>query len=46
MMINHKKRISLNFVWFDMWIGFFVNTDKKKIYFCLLPCIVFSFNYN
>lgn len=27
------------FKWFDMWIGVFVDTRKRRIYFLPLPCV-------
>jgi len=34
-------RISIKFVWYDLWIGFFFDRKNKRLYFCPLPCIVF-----
>lgn len=31
--------------WFDLWIGIFIDTNKKKIYICPFPTLVFIFDY-
>jgi len=35
--------ISLHFLWFDAWVGFFLDTKKRTLYFCPLPCVVLKF---
>jgi len=40
---NNKLKIS--FAWYDLWIGLFVDTNKKKLYFCPLPMLLFTINY-
>ncbi len=41
------KRYNLNFKFFiayyDAWVGFYFDADKRILYFCPLPCLVFSF---
>lgn len=39
MMIRGYK-VSLRFVWFDLWIGLFIDLPRMKFYLCLLPCVV------
>jgi len=34
------KKVSIKFVWYDLWIGVFIDTVKNKIYICPLPTIV------
>jgi len=38
-------RFKLLFEWRDLWVGMFINTDKKYLYICLLPCLVIRFYY-
>jgi hypothetical protein len=39
------KRLRISFAWYDLWIGFFIDTQKRKIYFCPLPALLFTFSY-
>jgi hypothetical protein len=36
-------RTTLSFLWYDLWIGFYYSKDKKVLYFCPLPMVVFAF---
>lgn len=36
------KKISFAFLWYDLWVGLFIDTKKRMIYFCPLPCCVFK----
>lgn len=38
--------ISISFKWFDLWVGFFVDLEKQRVYFCPLPCIVILLQWN
>lgn len=31
--------ISVRFVWYDVWIGLYIDTDNQSIYICPLPCV-------
>lgn len=35
--MKKKWHCSLMFVWFDFWIGLFIDVEKHSIYICLLP---------
>lgn len=32
-------KIKFIFVWYDLWIGIFIDKNKRKIYILPLPCI-------
>lgn len=40
-----KRRLKLQFKWFDLWVGIFIDTKKKIIYVCFVPTIIISFKY-
>lgn len=29
-----------NFIWYDFWIGIFVDTKKRRTYWAGLPCFI------
>lgn len=35
----------IDFKWFDLWVGVFIDTGKKRVYICPLPMVVISFGY-
>lgn len=36
-------KVKLQFLWYDFWIGFYYDRYRETLYFCPLPCVVFSF---
>jgi len=48
-MKNYIKPFSIRFIfaWYDLWIGFFVDTNKKLVYFFPVPMfgVVFKYGY-
>jgi hypothetical protein len=40
--IFKTKRIRLSFAWYDIWIGAYIDTDKKRLYICLLPTLLIT----
>ena len=40
-----KSFPSFIFAWYDLWIGIFIDTKKKKIYYFPIPMVGFYFNY-
>lgn len=35
--------MGFKFLWFDFWIGIYIDRAKRLIYICPLPCCVFWF---
>jgi len=33
------------FIWYNIWIGLFIDKKNKCIYFCPLPCCVIRFSW-
>lgn len=40
---NYKFQIF--FAYYDFWIGFYWDRDKRILYYIPIPCIVFSFSH-
>jgi len=36
-------KIKLFFAWYDFWVGFYWDANKKILYFCPIPMLVISF---
>ena len=36
--------VKTSLIWYDLWIGFYYNKQKKILYFCPFPTIVFVFS--
>ncbi len=39
-----NSKFKFSFAWYDFWIGFFIDTTKKKLYLCLLPTLLITLN--
>lgn len=39
-------KIDFFFAWFDFWIGWFYDQNKRILYVCPLPCCLFKFERN
>lgn len=35
-------KITLAFKWYDLWVGLFVDAEKRRLYFCPLPCVLIT----
>jgi len=33
-------KISASLLWYDLWVGIFVDRAKRIVYICPLPCVV------
>lgn len=38
--------LSFSFAWYDLWVGVFIDSAKKKIYVCPLPALLFTIKFN
>lgn len=36
------RKISVRFVWYDIWVGIYIDRKNRSIYFAPIPCIVFE----
>lgn len=37
--------VKVQFKWYDLWVGVFFDTKKRRVYVCPLPCVVVSWGY-
>lgn len=40
-----NNRFKFSFAWYDIWIGFFIDKEKRKIYFCPIPTLLFTIKF-
>ena len=33
------------FAWYDLWVGAYWDKDKQRLYICLVPMLVFLFDF-
>jgi len=43
--LYQNTRLKISFAWYDLWIGLFVDSAKRKLYFCPFPTLLFTINY-
>lgn len=43
-LMSKKYKITFHFLWFDMWMGLYIDTKTGVYYFCPLPMAVFKFS--
>ena len=39
-------KADIEFKWYDIWIGMYIDTDNYTVYLCMIPTIVFKFEWN
>ena len=37
-----RGRVSFSIKWFDLWVGAYVDVDRRRVYVCPIPCCVFE----
>jgi len=35
-------KVSFSFLWYDFWVGFYYDRERRVLYVCPLPCCVFK----
>ena len=35
--------VTVRLLWYDLWVGVFVDRANRTVYVCPLPCVVFKF---
>lgn len=43
--IFEYKNAKLSFAWYDLWIGLFIDKNKKKLYICLIPTLLITIKF-
>lgn len=43
--IFEADKFKLSFAWYDLWIGVYIDTNKRKLYICPLPTILLTLRY-
>lgn len=38
-------RVRVSLAWYDIWVGAFVDTIKRKVYVCPLPFLLVTIKY-
>lgn len=36
-------KVVFRFIWYDIWIGIYIDRKNGRVYFCPLPCLCFCF---
>ena len=34
--------VTLSFAWYDLWIGAYIDTKRRRLYICPIPCLLFT----
>lgn len=37
--LTFRDRISIRFIWYDFWVGFYYDRMKRVLYFCPIPML-------
>jgi len=35
-------RFKISFAWYDLWIGFYIDSDENILYICPIPTLLFT----
>lgn len=33
-------RVKLSIAWYDIWVGVFIDKEKRRLYICPIPCVL------
>ncbi|HRY82334.1 MAG TPA: hypothetical protein P5232_01310 [Candidatus Moranbacteria bacterium] len=40
--IFETNKPDFSIAWYDIWIGVFIDQEKRRLYICPLPCLLFT----
>jgi hypothetical protein len=40
---RYGVNVSFQILWYDCWVGWFLDTKRDALYVCPFPCFVFKF---
>ena len=40
--ILKKDELVVDFIWYDLWVGIYIDPKSNDVYFCPLPTLVFK----
>lgn len=40
-----KGELRLSIAWYDIWVGAFIDTNKKKLYICPIPFLLITISF-
>ena len=40
-----RLKVRLIFAWYDVWVGFYIDRDKRRLYVFPVPCLGMVFSW-
>ncbi len=37
--------MSVRFAWYDLWVGAYIDRERRRLYVCPLPCLLLTFKW-
>lgn len=44
--LRQRFRVSFALLWYDLWVGLYIDRARRRLYFCLLPCCVIRVDFS